>query len=483
MDSMQEIYGLRYDFVYRHGLVLKLHRSDGIYAQELSGIQLRMLESNPIPRLLPMEVQEIDFQISLLYHMHSKRMLSQVLKAEGLTKAQFIKLIFAILSALDQSGNYMLNESQYLLKENFIFIGSEITDVYLTYLPFQLLVGEIPLHSQVGMLIERLIEFVKQDEREGLEELLKACNEDFNLSAFKQKLLDWMGKPKMNKVIQTHIETPIVISQTPLKHEVNPFLSPMPRPLFQKDSEPEQRQFNEPLSVAANHIDKNDNPFQLTQRYRLLILVVIFLVLAFIWKNYLDHPHEAMLYIASGATLLLIDLWILFSFIGIPRAMRWNKLVNRKNNKPVSQQVLEPKLQVNIQDYYQNLPKHTTLLSGAPSNATVFLGSSQIAGITPLKARTAMIEVSKEGCKQQIPMTGNSFTIGRGEEECSYVEHEAGLSRLHAEIFKALEGYGVKDLGSKNGTLLNDELLVPYQSYPIKEGDTIRILKTEFRIV
>jgi hypothetical protein len=483
MDSIQEIYGLRYDFFYRQGLVMKLHRGDGIYAQELSGIQLRMLESNTIPRLLPLEVQEIDFQISLLYQLHSKRMLSQVLKAEGLTKAQFIKLMFAILCALEQSGNYMLNESQYLLKENFIFIGSEITDVYLTYLPFQQLVGEIPLHSQVGMLIRRLIEIVKPDEREGLDELLNACNEDFNLSAFKQKLIEWMGKPQMNKVVQTQIETPIVISQTPLKQEDSLIFSPMPRPLFQKDPELELRQFNEPLGAAGNHSDEIDNPFLLSQRNRLLILVVIFLVLAFIWKSYLDHPNDAVLYIVSGASLLLIDLWLLFSFIGVPRAQRWNKLINLKNNKPVSPQVSEPKLQVNIHDYYQNLHKHTTLLSGTPSNATVFLGNSHADGITTLKVRTALIEVSKEGFKQQIPMIGNSFTIGRGEEECSYVEHEAGVSRLHAEIFKALEGYGVKDLGSKNGTLLNDEPLVPYQSYPFKEGDTLRILKTEFRIV
>jgi hypothetical protein len=483
MDSMQEIYGLRYDFVYRQGLVMKLHRSAGIYAQELSGIQLRMLESNTIPRLLPLEVEEIDFQISLLYHMHSKRMLSKVLKAEGLTNTQFIKLMFAILCALDQSGNYMLNESQYLLKENFIFIGSEITDVYLTYLPFQQLIGEVPLHSQVGMLIGRLIEKVKPDEREGLDELLKACTEDFNLSSFKQKLLEWMGKPQINKVFQNQFEPPIVIPQIPLKHELIPFAPPMPRPLYQKDSEPEQKPFNEPLSEAGNHIDVNDNPFLLTQRNRLLILVVILLVLAFIWKSYLDNPHDANLYTASGASLLLIDAWILFSFIGLPRALRWHGLVNLKNNKPVTPQASEPKLQVNIHDYYQNLHNHTTLLTGAPSNATVFLGSTHSYGVTPLKARTTMIEVSKEGSKQQIPMIGNSFTIGRGEEECSYVEHEAGLSRLHAEIFKALEGYGVKDLGSKNGTLLNDEPLVPYQSYLIKEGDTIRILKTEFRIV
>src|SRR4029077_7072721 len=111
--------------------------------------------------------------------------------------------------ALEQSGNYMLNELQYLLKKNFIFIGSEITDVYLTYLPFEQLVGVIPLHSQIGMLMERLIETLKPDERLGLDELLKACNEDFNLSDFKQKLLDWMGKPQMNKVFQSQPETPI----------------------------------------------------------------------------------------------------------------------------------------------------------------------------------------------------------------------------------------------------------------------------------
>jgi pSer/pThr/pTyr-binding forkhead associated (FHA) protein len=80
-------------------------------------------------------------------------------------------------------------------------------------------------------------------------------------------------------------------------------------------------------------------------------------------------------------------------------------------------------------------------------------------------------------------MKGNTFTIGRGETEADYAENEVGISRLHAEIYKAVEGYGVKDLGSKNGTFLNEDPLVPYQYYPIKEGDTIRIVRTEFRII
>lgn len=133
---IQEIVGLRYEFVHRHGHYMMLYRDEGLQPEELSTHQLRMLESNAIPRLLPLEIQEIDFRIHLLYKLTSKRMLTHVLKVEGLTKMQLFKLLYTMVCTISDSGNYMLNEYNYVLKENFIFIGTDFTDIYLTYIPF-----------------------------------------------------------------------------------------------------------------------------------------------------------------------------------------------------------------------------------------------------------------------------------------------------------------------------------------------------------
>jgi hypothetical protein len=53
--------------------------------------------------------------------------------------------------------------------------------------------------------------------------------------------------------------------------------------------------------------------------------------------------------------------------------------------------------------------------------------------------------------------------------------YHLGLSRRHAIIRRAEHGYEVLDLGSVNGTWLNDERLVPHKSYPLASGSHLRL--------
>ncbi len=92
------------------------------------------------------------------------------------------------------------------------------------------------------------------------------------------------------------------------------------------------------------------------------------------------------------------------------------------------------------------------------------------------------LEVSRSGSGgslERIDLSKPSFVIGRQGAEADWVIEEAGVSRLHAEFVKEPDGYAVKDLGSRNGTWLNGELLVPYQTHPLREGDIVKIISTE----
>jgi hypothetical protein len=53
--------------------------------------------------------------------------------------------------------------------------------------------------------------------------------------------------------------------------------------------------------------------------------------------------------------------------------------------------------------------------------------------------------------------------------------YHMGLSRRHAVIRRTAEGYEVFDLGSVNGTWLNEERLVPHQAYPLPSGSHLRL--------
>lgn len=75
------------------------------------------------------------------------------------------------------------------------------------------------------------------------------------------------------------------------------------------------------------------------------------------------------------------------------------------------------------------------------------------------------------------------FVIGRKAGTTSDVSldlsalggYHLGLSRRHAVIRRTAHGYEVLDLGSVNGTWLNDERLLPHKAYPLASGSHLRL--------
>ena len=61
--------------------------------------------------------------------------------------------------------------------------------------------------------------------------------------------------------------------------------------------------------------------------------------------------------------------------------------------------------------------------------------------------------------------------IGRAED-CDIVLPDASISRMHAEVVRTQEGYKIRDLGSTNGTIVNDS---PILSTILRAGDFIRL--------
>lgn len=80
----------------------------------------------------------------------------------------------------------------------------------------------------------------------------------------------------------------------------------------------------------------------------------------------------------------------------------------------------------------------------------------------------------------EIRLKGSKFVIGRGEE-CQLRPKSDAISRQHCEFEIDGSQVSVKDLGSKNGTLVNGTRIEGSQS--LNEGDEIQIGKLAFAIV
>ncbi|OCT14285.1 hypothetical protein A8709_26005 [Paenibacillus pectinilyticus] len=519
----QEIFGLHYEFMYRHGHYMDLYKDPGLDSNALCSLQLRMLEANQIPRLLPLDIHEVDSQIRLQYQLSSKRMLSHVLKVESFTLQQFAKLMFAIISTLEDSKNYMLVEANHILKDNFIFVGADLSDIYLTYVPLQLQHEVTDVYPLLDQLISKLAAHIVESEQERIPTWIVSTPKSSmkSLQAYKEVLLGLMDGPALEKNHSIGAAASILPLEqqviNPLKpisimDHANEIVEPappesgLPRPHWKcetnkpapsirlAEAKPEaQSMLNQHASqreAKTTTVNKTLITFiPLHQREKWIVIAVLLIVSAFLWQQYFIYLSSSLFQITAGVTLLLGDIGFVLLKWGRPRFL---DKVDAKLQAAAEFSTTYPdpfalnttystaEVTSNIEQYYQDLPMHTTLLSPANPNATVFLGNSKTQPTGP------RLEVKEEGADKSIPITNDPFIIGRGDTnlKVDYVIDIAGVSRVHAEIVRTSQGYQLRDAGSTNGTFLNEGAMVTYQAYPLKDGDVVRIIRQEmtFRV-
>ncbi|MFO7697876.1 MAG: phage tail protein I [Anaerolineae bacterium] len=91
------------------------------------------------------------------------------------------------------------------------------------------------------------------------------------------------------------------------------------------------------------------------------------------------------------------------------------------------------------------------------------------------EARYRLIIVSPDEPAREQVIDRPLVLIGRDSTRADLVLPHAWVSRAHARIYCDREPYRVEDLGSSNGTLLNDLPLAPNEPRPLKPGDVIAI--------
>jgi pSer/pThr/pTyr-binding forkhead associated (FHA) protein len=83
-------------------------------------------------------------------------------------------------------------------------------------------------------------------------------------------------------------------------------------------------------------------------------------------------------------------------------------------------------------------------------------------------------QAPREGWRQPV----TAATIGR--EACDIVVPDPQMSRRHAAVRALDSGVAIEDLGSKNGTFVNDRRIDSITE--LKEGDRVRFGKTVWEL-
>ncbi|PHS11064.1 MAG: protein serine phosphatase [Blastopirellula sp.] len=88
-----------------------------------------------------------------------------------------------------------------------------------------------------------------------------------------------------------------------------------------------------------------------------------------------------------------------------------------------------------------------------------------------------LIAINGPDSGKKIYLAGEKFVLGR-HPECDILVEVGAVSRHHAQITKDSQEYYIEDLGSRNGTYVNEKQIA--DKYHLQDSDTIRICDVDF---
>jgi len=331
------------DFMRNGGTFMILEAEGGLHSKDINRVQHTMLASVEVPGLLPLDLREIDFEVSLHYEITGKRMLSQCLKNDKLSAQEFYSLLLQIVVILDDSHQYMLSPFNFIINEDFIFVEEPLASamLYLTYVPTrETVAGQERLGLSLLTLITRILNCVTVVEGSGIQRIVSFCGDElFSTSALKTMLLDLLGgyrseaehiglvrgndirrgRADSSVMIREYVQsleqsTPINSqdSQKPVKQHDYVKAGGMSRRGNDKArsdldlEQPSTGMWNIPAANTAVDVDDESEPIKKSSKFTYYLLGVV-LVDAFCWKFiYLDAFSSWGLYICIAITCILV---------------------------------------------------------------------------------------------------------------------------------------------------------------------------------
>ncbi|MGG4145882.1 DUF6382 domain-containing protein [Paenibacillus algorifonticola] len=510
------------DYAMSRGHELIIDREGGIRRQELEDVELQMLQGGSIPHMLPIEWFELDGLITFRYRISGKKLLLHRLQIQSLTMEKFYAVLLGIIEALDECRHYMLRPEGCLLEESYLFVGEQLSDIFLVYMPLKPMnSGQAApncTHSLLALAI-RWSSYIEEINGEEFQHLLRLLSrEDATISTIHSQLLERISKMYEGTyrlpASASSTSRPNQAGSTSIARNVNIAGNMSPDKPIDHGSSNHYGEADE-LGRDSDNIKKSEAYMQESlgnwdieveplpqfsfneeepkpaRKGKWLISAMIFVAVACIWRYiYLAAPSSSLLFICLGLSLIgvagLLALWLTKSKVAESelveeesfREVSIEEEFSRSRFRGVNQNgeegVQHPKSSIDLEEAVPQFKKIVS--SQAPSirreEATVLLGQHNK---KPAADSGFSLQREWEGQRQRLIWEKGRFTIGRIGEQVSYGDEAQGISRLHLECYREDKGCFIKDLGSRNGSMLNGQTMIAYKTYPFSEGDIVQL--------
>ncbi len=495
-----------------------IERDPPLARNEIIETQLRMLQRCKVPSLLPLELEECDGRVSLRYALTGTRMLTEAMRASWWSMSEAMEALCKLADTLEECRLIMLDAERVRLQDEFIFVGNETRDLHFTYLP--LVLPSPNWKEDLESLIVRWMMRVKEPDGLVFPQVLRLVSSaDFvpaTLSRLGRKYLAEAsaGAAVSFSDIRKPDPAPMTDMRSAAREENKPksrsweLLQPVsgdPQPVSELWGEPSQHRFDAVRQKSEENSEEEDGGERFDPaRWRIIVICSSLLLLAAAWKFvYLERPGQQQLLICVCLTLIAGAAAILF----------WNgppmRLGSFRRGEPSS----EPgprEIEAAFRNRYAAeeasgvgpvwsppgfaaaaaKPQERDTGGRIPGSGTITPETTWISG----QERTALLDRQSSPASEpyclvwkskheqfRIPLRGESLVIGRSEEAADHVDETEGISRSHVEFVKVSEQWKVKDLGSRNGSRLNNKPMAPYELYSLQPGDCLTLACSQYR--
>ncbi|AZN43001.1 DUF6382 domain-containing protein [Paenibacillus albus] len=521
---------LKIDFAMSRGNELIVDLESGITRERLDQLEIQMLQSQRIPMLLPVEWMDLDGQVTFRYLFTGKRMMLHRLQTQQLSMQEFYTVLLAIVETLDDCRHYMLRADNFLLHEQYIFIGDSWDNISLVYVPLR---GERMVTSAGEAVLAMAVRFVSvidQPDGAGLQRVFQHLRHEYvSWTSLRQTLLSLLGdgyQAQRQEGMEAIVFEPDHALGHPAVAEAERRELLKVRTINQtKVSEtrlPEELE-HKPPSAEQLQESESEQAVESATRTKWIIGAVFVLVNGLIWRYlYMVEPSRTSLLMSSGLTALAIAILLVFrqkkskpaadhetgwaqqksewmeedSFT--PDSRLLGKLAYKsppvqKQKTPAQQHLanmeaaasgsetppLSERLSFNKQpnEPETSVAREPIYQQPATRDATVLLGreNSTPGGAEAADGAMPSLERQLGAGAERIKLTQQHFIIGRLAEGVQYADTSNGISRAHLELINSKGSWSAKDMGSRNGSTLNGDMMIPYKPYALSDNDLIQL--------
>lgn len=447
-----------------------------------------LFQYHQVPHFLQYEVRQINGKQSLYYKLEYRTTLKSVLGHLQLTYSRLKNMIACMISAMEITEEYLLEQDGIVWKADRIFIEADTGNLQFCYDPVK---GE---ENGLKKLLMEIVQFVNRQDEKSILFILKFYNiltePECNLEDLKAYVKDAMQDLFFQKN-----------GDFPYWEKSNDFLEQRDEKQCRaKDSDPLWQ--NSLMKEGQNEENEGEKEQKtLAERIVQVLLIVTaginILLIGCLLFNILTYDYIRYLFISMGALIVFTIIYMNVSKEETPDEMmqaffegnkeEFTDEKNGINNRIEGTNAKKPEDRQEYRglDQIQWGNSEDTLICGETSvliNADMLPKEDKTAIVKEEDNQCLYLESIEKGKYDPIFIKKQSIILGTMAEGCNYILMERGISRMHAKLIEREDDLYLLDLNSTNGTYLNGEMIESGQEYKLEEGDMVAFALSEFYV-